>query len=119
MCQRLGSASQPGFGSDPGSACLVEVPGGGRKKKRSCIHKPIPKAEGVISETHMKEVESLLTVDMNDIVKRGRTKVQETWNTLKFHICDFVVSCDMSAVMMEKEALQRTFGRKKARRLIL
>lgn len=74
MCQRLGSASQPGFGSDPGSACLVEVPGGGRKKKRSCIHKPIPKAEGVNSETHIKKVESLLTVDINDICEEGKNK---------------------------------------------
>lgn len=57
MCQRLGSSSRPGFGSGPGPACLIEAPGG--EKKRSSTHKLIPKAEGVISETDIKKAESL------------------------------------------------------------
>lgn len=59
-------------------------------EKRSCIHKPIPKAEGVISETRMKKVKSLLSVDINDIRDEGENK-SETRSILKFHNCEFVV----------------------------
>lgn len=113
LCQRLGSASQPRFGSGPGPACLIEAPVG--EKKRSSTHKLIPNAEGVVSETDIKKAESLDSWHEWHLWKREK-KGRETWKLLKFYNCEFVVHlmyCSgQTATVMEHMALQRTLGRR-------
>lgn len=79
VCQRLGSGSQPGFGSGPGPACLIEAPGGGKRG-----HPPTSwsQKQKVLFIRLILRRPNLWVVDMNSVCERRRKKKEggKYWN---------------------------------------
>lgn len=77
LCQRLGSASQPGFGSGPGPACLIEAPGG---EKRGHPPTSWSQMQKVLFLRLILRRLNLGTVDMGGICERGKQKAEKGGN---------------------------------------
>lgn len=80
-CQCLGSASQPGFGSGPGPACLIEAPGG---EKRGHPPTSWSQMQKVLFLRLILRRLILWTVDMDGIYEREKQKAERGGNDWNF-----------------------------------
>lgn len=81
LCQCLGSASQPGFGSGPGPACLIGAPGG---EKRGHPPTSWSQMQKVLFLRLILRRLNLWTVDMDGIYEREKQKAERGGNDWNF-----------------------------------